>query len=233
MSREALYLAGWLTTAVVAVVVIFGISNGAFGPDSVAETTPQVVEIPYIEPQSSTVPLQVVVPQMEEAIQVENVSSFTDGQVDFTELPIVDEQVVDPQPPIAESIPVIEYVYPDDSTAPAPMEQPVEPTQIIEYVYPDGSPAPAPIELPAGPAPIIEYVYPDGSPAPAPSDEPAPMDRGYYDDDDDDEHEGRHHDDDDDDDHDDDDDDDDDDDEHDDDDDDGLEGILHWVFDRD
>ncbi len=43
MSRSSIYLAGWLTTAVVAVVVIIGMANGAFGAGDEGDATPTPV----------------------------------------------------------------------------------------------------------------------------------------------------------------------------------------------
>ena len=173
MSRESIYLAGWLTTAVVAVVVMFGIANGAFGMGRETEPAPQALTAPYAEPQISTV--QGTTPQMGALNNTNGVSSSVDR----------------------------------------PMGAEARPTG-------DQLASPTVVNPTNGQTPQIEYVYPDGSPAPAPTEAVAPLERGREGhDDDDDEHEEHHE-------H------DDDDDEHDDDDDDdGLEGLLHWVFERD
>ena len=107
MSRESIYLAGWLTTAVVAVVAMFGIANGAFGMGS--------------ETQISTV--QETTPQMGALNNTNGVSSTNDRPMGAEARPAGDQlsspTVVNPT---LGQTPQIEYVYPDGSPAPAPSE---------------------------------------------------------------------------------------------------------------
>jgi hypothetical protein len=55
MNRESIYLAGWLTTAVVAAVAIFGLTNGNFGVGSEQEPWPQEIAVPAVEAQIPTI----------------------------------------------------------------------------------------------------------------------------------------------------------------------------------
>jgi hypothetical protein len=120
MNRESIYLAGWLTTAVVAAVAILGLANGSFGVGSEQELGLQAIAIPTAEAQIPTI--QATFPTLAESVNPDGVLSKTDrsdGRVERSEN--------DSQSTSLETV--------DDSASPS---------RIIEYVYPDGSPAPAP-----------------------------------------------------------------------------------------
>lgn len=54
MNRSSIYLAGWLTTVVVAVVIIIGMSNGAFGAGRDKGTTE--AQPPAVQPSDGLAP---------------------------------------------------------------------------------------------------------------------------------------------------------------------------------
>jgi len=120
MNRESIYLAGWLTTAVVAAVAILGLANGNFGVGSEQNPGPQAIMVPGGESQTPT--NQATLPNQTESVSPDGLlseSDHSDGRVD--------QSANDSQ-----------------STSRETVNNSASPSQIIEYIYPDGSPAPTP-----------------------------------------------------------------------------------------